>query len=344
MRTDSVGIRTLGRHGLAPICIAVALVATACGGDDSASDAPGSSSGTPVVVVTYSILGDVVQRLVGDAAEVQVVIPNGQDPHEFSPSARDVESMRRSALIVANGLDLEEGLADALGEAEDDGVPVFHVTDHVTLRTLSEDEAALEDAAHAEADQAGAEADHDHDEAAHDEAGHDHGGEDPHVWTDPLLMREMAPALVDQLEAVLGVQLDDRLTAFVADMDDLDASVDEIMGAVPAGECRLVTGHESLGYFAQRYGCEIIGAVIPSLSSTAEASAKDLADLAAAAEAAGVAAIFTEVGTPAQVAEQVSSAVGVPLVELPSHQLPDSGGYDAYITDLATKIATALAA
>jgi zinc/manganese transport system substrate-binding protein len=115
------------------------------------------------------------------------------------------------------------------------------------------------------------------------------------------------------------------------------------MASVPAGECKLVTGHESLGYFADHYDCRLIGAVIPSLSSTAEASAKELEALEALATAEGVAAIFTEVGTPQQVAEQVADTVGVPLVELPSHNLPDTGGYAAYITDLATRIATALA-
>jgi zinc/manganese transport system substrate-binding protein len=118
--------------------------------------------------------------------------------------------------------------------------------------------------------------------------------------------------------------------------------VREIMSAVPAGECRLVTGHESLGYFADRYGCELIGAVIPSLSSTAETSAKDLSELLEVTKAAGVRAIFTEVGTPQAVAEQVAAEVGVPLVELPSHNLPETGGYQAFVVELATKVAAGL--
>jgi ABC-type Zn uptake system ZnuABC Zn-binding protein ZnuA len=79
------------------------------------------------------------------------------------------------------------------------------------------------------------------------------------------------------------------------------------------------------------------------LSSTAEASAKELAALEDLAIAEGVAAVFTEIGTPKQVAEQVADTVGVPLVDLPSHNLPETGGYAAYIIDLATRIATALA-
>ena len=318
--------------------LAVASLVAACGDDGPAERTTDTVlvDGKPLVVVTYSVLGDVVSQLVGDAAVVQVIIPNGQDPHDYAPSAKDVETMRGAALVVSNGLDLEEGMEDALHSLEDDGIPVFHATDHISVRELSESEQAIEEAAHSDEGEAG------HSDDGHDDHGHGHGSEDPHIWTDPLVMKEMAPELTTQLETVLGVQLDDQLAALEAEMDSLDAQVREIMSAVPAGECRLVTGHESLGYFADRYGCELIGAVIPSLSSTAEASAKELADLLDVASAAGVKAIFTELGTPADVAEQVAAEVGVPLVELPSHNLPETGGYAAFITELATKVANGL--
>lgn len=304
-----------------------ALAITACGDDTGERSSPTTLvDGKPLVVVTYSVLGDVVQQLVGDAAVVQVVIPNGQDPHDYAPSAQDVEMMRGAALVVANGLDLEEGLEDALHDMEDDAVPVFSATDHITLRELSQEEAAAEEASHS-------------DEHADE---HGHGSEDPHIWTDPIAMQEMSVALAAELETRLGVQLDDRLAAVQAEMTDLDAQVRDILSVIPDGQCKLVTGHESLGYFADRYGCELIGAVIPSLSSTAEASAKDLAELTTLAEESGVRAIFTELGTPAKVAEQVASEVGVELVELPSHALPDTGGYQAFVVDLATKVAAGL--
>lgn len=334
--TPSASHHRSNRRRTAAVALAplAAIALTACGDEGSGERSTPTTlvDGKPLVVVTYSVLGDVVSQLVGDAATVQVVIPNGQDPHDYAPSAQDVELMRGAALVVANGLDLEEGLEDALHDIEDDAIPVFFATDHITLRELSEEEKALEEASHSEE---GGD-DHGHEDE------HGHGTEDPHIWTDPLAMKEMSVALAAELETQLGVQLDDRLAAVQAEMDALDAEVREIMSAVPAGECKLVTGHESLGYFADRYGCELIGAVIPSLSSTAEASAKDLAELTEVASAAGVTAIFTEVGTPAQVAEQVASSVGVELIELPSHNLPDSGGYQAFVNDLATKIANGL--
>lgn len=303
--------------------IVAALVALgACGSDGDSEPSPADTADAePTVVVTYSVLGDVVSQLVGDQAQVEVIIPNGQDPHDYAASARDIERMMNSALVVSNGLDLEEGIVDALGQVAADGVAVFEVSEHITVRELADDEAGHED-----------EADHDH----------DHEGGDPHLWTDPLVMAEMLPDLAAALETALGVDLTAELAAVQVEMTDLDAQVREIMSVIPAGQCKLVTGHESLGYFADRYGCELIGAVIPSLSSNAESSARDLAELLEVATAEQVNAIFTEVGTPGQVAEQVAEEIGVPLVELPSHNLPDVGGYQAFVVELATEIATAL--
>lgn len=300
-----------------------ALLAAACGSDERTTTVA-TVDGKPLVVVTYSILGDIVSQLAGDVAHVEVIVPDGQDPHEFSASARDIEQMMTAALVVANGLDLEEGLHDALDQVVDGKVPLFEAGEHVTLRELAEGK-------------------EDHADEEGDDHGHDHEGGDPHLWTSAATMAEMVPALTDALEAALGADLSAQETAVTAALNALDDQVQTIIDRIPAGECTLVTGHESLGYFADRYGCELIGAVIPSLSSTAEASAKELAELERLASESGVRAIFTETGTPASVAEEVADAVGVPLVELPSHDLPDDGGYAEYLTDLATRIADALA-
>ncbi|MEN9507372.1 MAG: hypothetical protein RI958_3298 [Actinomycetota bacterium] len=317
--------RSSGRR-LVPLLIAAAVALTSCSTGERSSEVA-LVDGRPLVVVTYSILGDLVEQLVGDAAAVEVTIPNGLDPHDHAVSAREVERMRQAALIVANGLDLEEGLVDAIHEAEDDGIPVFEVADHVTVRELADGGDGGDD-------------EHTDGSEAADEHGHADG--DPHLWTDPLTMAEMAPALAEALERELGVDLSESLEQLIDELDRLDAEVRSTMSVIPDGACRLVTGHESLGYFADRYDCTVIGAVIASLSSTAEASSGEMADLIELAETEDVRAIFTEIGTPSGVARQVADEVGVPLVELPSHKLPDTGGYRAYILDLATRIAGAL--
>ena len=285
----------------------VALLAAACSGGGATPDL-----GIPSVVVTYPILGAVVADLVGDRAAVTILMGNGVDPHDWSPSAKDIERVEKADLVVANGLNLEEGLEKPLAEAEMRGVVVFRATDHVTVR------------------QSGAEAGN----------GHEAGG-DPHFWVDPLAMRDVVLALAPALGSV-GIDVADRAPALGTSLADLDAATRATLAVVPEARRLLVTGHESMGYFANRYGFRLVGAVVPGLTSQGEVAAGQLADLRAAIEAEGVTVIFTEIGTPAAVVEAIGRETGAAVVELPSHTLPANGSYATFIGQIATAIATAL--
>ena len=294
--------------GARALVLAVLVVLTsAC---TSSGNVQSGTSKTPVVVVTYSILGDLVADLVGDTAKVIVVIPNGQDQHEFEPSAKVVEQINSADFIVSNGLDLEEHLTGVLAEAATRGVGVFKAAEHVTLRKAG---AELTDAK---------------------------DGNDPHLWLDPITLAEMIPDLSNELGKALGVDLSDSAAQLSLRLATIDVKIKEIMTTVP--RCALVTGHDSLGYFAARYGCQIVGAVIPSLSSSAETSAGELADLKTAATQANVRAVFTEMGTPRAVVDQIAKEVGVKSVELRTHMLPTGGHYADVMIQLATSIAGAL--
>jgi zinc/manganese transport system substrate-binding protein len=291
----------------------------ACGSDDAAD-------ARPTVVVTTPLLGAVVEDLVGEAARVEVVMPNGVDPHDFQPSARDVEALADAELVVENGLDLEEGLEDALGQAREDGVPVFTATEHVSAREVAEGE----EEHHEGEEHEGAEE-------------HAHSGEDPHIWMDPLAMRDVAVALAPVLEGDLGLDLAGRGAEVAAGLEALDAEARETLASVPEGRRKLVTGHESMGYFADRYGFELVGAIIPSLSSQAQASAEALAELRDAVRAAGVPVIFNEIGTPDGVADAIAEETGARVVEIGTHTLPDDGSYATFMREAAVAVAGGLA-
>jgi zinc/manganese transport system substrate-binding protein len=292
----------------------IALLAAGCSGGGAAPD-PGvaSGQGVPSVVVTYPVLGAVVADLVGDRATVTVLMGNGVDPHDWSPSAKDIERVEKADLVVANGLNLEEGLEKALVEAEKRGVVVFRATDHVTVRQRATGESS-----------SGPEA-----------------GADPHFWVDPLAMRDVVLALAPALAAV-GVDVADRAPALATRLAELDAATRTTLSVVPEARRLLVTGHESMGYFADRYGFRLVGAVVPGLTSQGEVAAGQLADLRAAIEAAGVTVIFTEIGTPSSVVEAIGRETGAAVVLLPSHTLPADGTYASFIGQIATAIATAL--
>jgi zinc/manganese transport system substrate-binding protein len=311
------------------------LLLTGTAGPLSAASAPPLEQ--PAIVVTTSILGAVVRDLVGDRASVEVLMGNGVDPHDWSPSARDLEAIYAADLVVANGLDLEEGLHDALETARAEGVSIFEATDQITVRSVvppsgeHDGEADPESLATAAAS----------DDAHAEDDDHEHGAGDPHFWVDPVSMIAVVEAL-GPLLAEMGMDVADRQADLVARLTDLDRQVRETLAAIPPDARRLVTGHESMGYFADRYGFEMVGTVIPGLSTQGEVSARAMADLAAAIREAGVDVIFAEVGTPQAVTQAIASETGARVVELPTHLLPDDGSYFTFVMRIAQAIAEAL--
>jgi zinc/manganese transport system substrate-binding protein len=121
-------------HRAAAAALAASLVLSACGTDEEPEAAPEEEQ-EPTddlqVVATTSILGDVVENLLGDDGTVEVIMPPGSDPHGYEPSARDGAMLREADLVIANGLQLEENLLSALEAAEEDGVRVFEVAGHL---------------------------------------------------------------------------------------------------------------------------------------------------------------------------------------------------------------------
>lgn len=298
-----------GVASLAAIVLLVASVASVLGQDEE-------SAWRPSVVATTEVLGSVMEGLVGDAAEVRTLMDGGADPHSWQPSARDSEAIFSADLIVANGLDLEEGLVGVLEQAEADGVALFQAADHVQLRASTGDADGHEDE-------------------------HGHGSGDPHFWLDPLAMRDVVVALGPAL-AEAGVDPGDAVVAQAAQLEALDAELSALLSDVPLEDRRLVTGHGALGYFADAYDFEIVGTVVPGLSSSDEPSARDLADLMASIRDAGTTAVFTDVGTPQSVARAVADETGALLVELDVARLPEAGTYADLLREIAAQVTTAL--
>ncbi len=82
------------------------------------------------------------------------------------------------------------------------------------------------------------------------------------------------------------------------------------MGSVPGGRRKLVTDHDAFNYFAEHYGIDVVGAVIPSQTTQAQASARDLSELAQTIEAENVTAVFPESSLSPKVAEANAAQTG----------------------------------
>lgn len=290
-------------------------LASACAPAASSRPAPAKKT----IAATYSILGAVVQDLVGDSANVITITPNGQDPHEWEPSAQDIGTLNRANLIVQNGLGLEGGMGKALARARQSGVRLFTASDHIVIRKVGPGEGRPTG---------------DPDQSV--------GADDPHLWMDPLSMKMVVDALAVQLKSDLGIDVGSRAHDVDSRLDALNKEISDQIATIPSANRKLVTGHESMGYFAERYGFKLVGAIIPNLGTQAEVSAADLAELKKQIQDNQVKAIFTELGTSPAVAAAIGKETGVQVIQLTTHGLPPDGSYATFMRNAATVIVNAL--
>jgi zinc/manganese transport system substrate-binding protein len=297
--------------------------AAACGGTDQASGtgvaSPQEDTEVPTVLATTSIWADVVGNVACDGlAEVRTIVPPGGDPHSFEVSLKDREAMAGAALVVANGLGLEESLEDTLDAIESDGVEVVRVGEQV--ETLAAGDSHDDEAGH-------------DDEADQEEEGH--GSEDPHIWFDPTRVAATLPAIAEGLAAagLDRASLDTCVADYTDRLERLDAEIGAIVEPLPVERRLLITNHDSLSYFADRYDFEVLGSVIPSPSSLAATNPADLETLAGVIARTGVPAIFAETQHSSSDTVALAARVGdVEVVPLQTDTLgaPDSGT-DTYV-------------
>jgi zinc/manganese transport system substrate-binding protein len=292
---------------------AVTVMLGGCG-DDTID---GSGDDRPTVVTTTSVLGDVVGELVGDQAEVVTLMPAGVDPHDFTASAQDAVTLREADVVITSGAGFEEGLTEVIETAEDDGVQVYEAITAVDTIELAGSDTV-----------------------------------DPHFFTDPARMAAAAQGMADELAATVPA-LDTEtfrggVARYVAELKDLDAEVEASLATIAPDDRLMVTSHEVFGYFADRYGFEVVGTVVPSGTTTEGASAGELADLATSVEVRAVPAVFADASAPDDLVRALADEVGddVEVVELYSESLGEEGSdaetYVLMVTTNARRIADAL--
>lgn len=329
------------RH-LRMMVLAVAALVTISGCAGTAQDAEVPSE-KPTIVVSNAVLGAVAAEIAGSEADVTVLIPNGIDPHLYEPSAKDIETLNSADLVVINGLGLESQLEESLDGVRSNRIPIFEATDHISVRRVDADEQSGEVHGDAHSDEE-AEAHSDEQSTGESADGHQHGGDDPHFWTDPRTMAEVVEHLGEAITE-LGVDIGDRAMMFAERLVTFDQDMLDLAESLPAGRRVLVTGHESLGYLADRYGFDIVGTILPGLSSGSEVSAENLASVKKAVEESGVDVVFTELGTPSASARVLADELQVDVVEISTHQIPDSAmesgmNGDAYLIFIDTLVRT----
>ncbi|MFB6953837.1 zinc ABC transporter substrate-binding protein AztC [Streptomyces niveus] len=253
----------------------------------------------PTVVVTTNILGDITRNVVGEEAEVTVLMGPGADPHSFGISAPQAASVEQADLVVYNGLGLEENVLRHVEAAKEAGVPTLAVGDAVDPIAYTSGESADEP--------------------------------DPHFWTDPERVHRAVGIIADQVaEHVKGIDrkaVEKNASGYGGEITELTSWMRTAFDEIPEGSRQLVTNHHVFGYLAERFGFRIVGAVIPSGTTLASPSASDLRSLADAVEKAGVKAVFADSSQPDRLAQVLrsESRIDVDVVPLFSESLTEKG-------------------
>jgi zinc/manganese transport system substrate-binding protein len=274
----------------------LALAAAGCGDDDARG-----SGGEVGVVATTTIAGDLVRNVGGDRVDVDALVPADADPHDYEPRPSDAVALAEAGLVVRSGGELDEWLGELIESAGGGAAEI----------TLLESVKGIE-------------------------GGHEEDEIDPHWWQDPRNAILAVEAVRDALaEADPGGRraYARNASAYVRELRALDTEIERCIQRVPPEKRKLVTTHDSLGYFAERYDVEVIGAVIPSLSTQAQPSARDVDALVEQIEDEQVEAIFPEVAVSQRLERAIARESGADVGgELWTDSLGEEGsGAETYI-------------
>jgi len=259
------------------IVILIVLLASACSPLASQADPKAG----PVVLASTTFLADMARNVAGNRLQVDSLLPLGADPHGYQPTPSDVAKISKSTVLIVNGLGYEQFLTTLLENAGGERKIVVASTGLSPRK----------------------------------DAGLEHGV-DPHMWLDPnnviIYVENIRDALTSadpNGAAIYKANTD----AYMAQLKSLDAWIVEQVSQIPAKRRLLVTNHEALGYFADRYGFTVIGAVIPGFSTDAAPSAQQMAALIDLIKSSGAPVIFLgkveNDALAAQIANETSAKV-----------------------------------
>jgi zinc/manganese transport system substrate-binding protein len=248
------------------------------------------------VVASFSILGDMVAKVAGPDATVRVLVGPDGDGHVYQPTPADARSVAEAKAIFVNGLGFEGWMPRLIKSSTAKGV-VVEATKGIKPLKAEEEE-------------------HDHDaKKGHD---HDHGAFDPHAWHDLKNAQIYVKNIVAGLSAADPEHAEGfkaRGAAYAADLQALDQDIRASIDALPKSKRKVITSHDAFAYFGKAYGVAFLSP--QGVSTEAEASAKDVANLIRQMKKEKIRAVFveniTDTRLTTQIAKEAGGEIGAPL-------------------------------
>ncbi len=258
------------------------------------------------VAASTTLIGDAAKQVGGDLIDLTVLTPIGADPHTFEPRPQDIAALTDAKVVLINGLGLEEALKPVL-ESNMQG-ELIEVSDGIQSLVFNDSHANV-------VEKAG-------------DADDEHASGDPHTWMDPNNVMVWARNIADAFAAadpLNAAVYRNNAEAYIEKLEELDAWIRSEVVLIPPERRKLVTDHATLGYFAEEYGFEQVGLVVPSFSTNAAPSAQDLATLEDAIRAQQVQAVIVDMTVNPDLAEQVAKDTGIKLIPIYTGSLGEQG-------------------
>ena len=293
------------------------------------------------VVTTTNFVADWARVVGGDRVEVFSLLPVGGDPHHFQPGPRDVARVADADLVLSVGLYLEAAwLEELLHNASADESKIVALGESVDPIEFAMDDMHDDHEDEGDGDHGDHEDEGDGDHGDHE--GHAHGTFDPHFWFDPVRVKIAVNEIAARLSGIEPQNASvyfQNASAYGEQLDELHAWIQEQVSTVEPERRLLVTSHDSLSYFAKAYGFEVVGLVIPSLSTHVEPSAEHIAGLVEVIREHDVPAVFGETTVSDRLAQAVARETGAELVQLYSGSLgPEGSGADTHLGMVRTNV------
>ena len=259
------------------------------------------------VVATFSILGDMVERIGGEHIALTTLVGPDGDAHVYQPTPKAARSVAEADVLFLNGLEFE-GWLERLAEAASFGGAMVVATKGVVPIAFDDHDDHEKHDDHDDYDEHDDHDDHD------DHAGHDHGAFDPHAWQSlenaVIYANNIAAGLAQADPENAGDYYANR-AAFITEVETLRADIGAMMKSLPADKRTVVTPHDAFGYFAATYDLTFVAP--QGMSTDSEVSAADVAALITQIREESISAVFIESITDNRMMQQIANETGATI-------------------------------
>jgi zinc transport system substrate-binding protein len=280
----------LNRYKILLVSLIVLVFAAGCSNTNGETSEE-KDDGKLKIITTFYPMYEFTKNIVGDRADVELLIPSTIEPHDWEPTPKDISNIQNADLFVYNSDEMETWVADIEASINNDKVSIVEASKGIELIEAAEEE----------------DHDHDHDEEAHE---HEHSHEaDPHVWLSPVLAQQEVQTITD---AIVKADPENKeyykteSSEYIEELKALDEKYRTELAKKTSNE--FITQHTAFSYLAKEYG--LVQVPISGISPSEEPSAAKLAELKSYAQDHKIKVIYFEELTSSKVADTLAKELG----------------------------------